>query len=924
MQSDRRHGADDALWLGSVVIPRSHGMCELVLDSAEADRDQPRLVVVDKLQEHPKYKLLPSLPGTSELLFYVGVPIVLPNGIQVGAYCIFDDKPRPKLTDDEWTFLRDMAKTTMDHLEALRERAERKRKQELMVGLESFIDGLADLKSHSPNLERYQSLRTGDQDTKTRDGTIAISKSAPQEAPADSIPAATSHTAEAPAAVAAPTALWEMALPPGCQAMFMRAANIMRQSGDYDGVVFFYMFSASTRSRHSRELCQAPTTESASRRINTASLSGDLSTSTASSLESESLERIQSSTDRDEAPDPNAASLSSLCPVLSCSLSAQELAEPHEHEPNFARFTQRDMDRLLGKKPSGHTFIINAEGKLFSGDTSSSGSSVEEDNRNIVHTSQLSNTGSQSHEVPTGSRRHNLRIAQVRSLRKLSPEGRSFVCLPLWDYERQRWFAYAICWTRSPRRDLGMDGDLHFLRIFGNSIMNALAHIDTLASNRTKTAFVSSISHELRSPLHGMLGATSLLRDSTLDRFQHEMVDSISNSGRTLLDTVDHVMDFAKISSLTPHSNQRRRSRDRLKSRDRKRSVSEVAPVAFEDLALLVEEVLDTVHLGFTVQHDFLYPDEAVTASQAVQSPSALNRRGRVRVALQMPYRTNWRVRTVAGAWRRIIMNLFSNALKYTDTGLVTVCLQSLSEPGASNLAIALSVADTGRGISDNFMENRLFVPFSQEDSFSSGTGLGLSIVDQIVRALGGTTNVTSSLGVGTTVSVDITVPVADPDPAVPSTPMATDGTSSSSIDAVAMQLAGRRLCIVELPLGNAAVPESAKAERAERDFARHLADMLRSWFRADVSITDVYIHGTADFFLCLQPSFKTLDLIQGTSPVPPVIFIAHDSLEMAALRTDARISDGRSVVEMIAQPWGCPFLPLFLHLALTLQELAR
>lgn len=94
------------------------------------------------------------------------------------------------------------------------------------------------------------------------------------------------------------------------------------------------------------------------------------------------------------------------------------------------------------------------------------------------------------------------------------------------------------------------DGDLTYLRIFSNSIAIALSHIDAIADNRTKSTFVSSISHKIRSPLHGILSATNSLNDSSMTRFQREMVAVVSKSGTTLLDTLDHIMDFAKISSL--------------------------------------------------------------------------------------------------------------------------------------------------------------------------------------------------------------------------------------------------------------------------------------------------------------------------------------------------------------------------------------
>jgi signal transduction histidine kinase len=72
---------------------------------------------------------------------------------------------------------------------------------------------------------------------------------------------------------------------------------------------------------------------------------------------------------------------------------------------------------------------------------------------------------------------------------------------------------------------------------FGNSIMAELARVDAVKADQAKTQFISSISHELRSPLHGILGGVELLQASGKDSFQKSMLNTINTCGRTLLDT---------------------------------------------------------------------------------------------------------------------------------------------------------------------------------------------------------------------------------------------------------------------------------------------------------------------------------------------------------------------------------------------------
>jgi light-regulated signal transduction histidine kinase (bacteriophytochrome) len=106
--------------------------------------------------------------------------------------------------------------------------------------------------------------------------------------------------------------------------------------------------------------------------------------------------------------------------------------------------------------------------------------------------------------------------------------------------------------------------------------------------------------------------------------------------------------------------------------------------------------------------------------------------------------------------------NLLGNALKYTEKGFITVSLCP-QEMNSSSHAVdfEISVEDSGRGMSTDYQDTKLFAPFSQENPFASGTGLGLSIVKQIVESLKGVVDVQSTLHVGTKVSVSLRLPTA-------------------------------------------------------------------------------------------------------------------------------------------------------------------
>lgn len=148
-------------------------------------------------------------------------------------------------------------------------------------------------------------------------------------------------------------------------------------------------------------------------------------------------------------------------------------------------------------------------------------------------------------------RKKNTREARRRleasSIIKTFLGARSVAFLPIWDSHRSRWFSGIIVWTCTPQRVLAVETDLLFLHAFGNNLMAEVHRLDTEMANKQNATLVSSISHELRSPLHGILRSSELLRDMPLNSMQLEMVHTIESCGQTLLDIINHLLDFAKI-----------------------------------------------------------------------------------------------------------------------------------------------------------------------------------------------------------------------------------------------------------------------------------------------------------------------------------------------------------------------------------------
>ncbi len=223
-------------------------------------------------------------------------------------------------------------------------------------------------------------------------------------------------------------------------------------------------------------------------------------------------------------------------------------------------------------------------------------------------------------------------------------------------------------------------------------------------ANQAKSIFLSNMTHELRTPMNGVLGMTSLLLDTTLDQAQQSLVNTIRASGDALLTVINQILDFSKIEA------------DKL----------ELEESSF-DLRVMIEETLDLV------------------APQATEKSLTLAYFIKENVPLHL-------IQDVARV-RQILTNLVSNAVKFTEQGEITITTSVLQQE-ADHYQLHFAVKDTGMGIPAERI-GRLFHSFSQVDASITrrfgGTGLGLAISKRLAEAMGGTMWVESTLGTGST-----------------------------------------------------------------------------------------------------------------------------------------------------------------------------
>ncbi|TID12886.1 sensor histidine kinase/response regulator [Venturia nashicola] len=890
LRSGRRHDVEKELWLGNVRIPRSAGMCERVLEL-----EATRAIVIDDLAENAAVCDRAYIKDGPKWRFYAGVPINSPDGAVIGALCIFDDKPREGLCTDHLDILHDLAGTVIEHLAAYRLREENRRGERMVRGLTSFLEGASELQhskdddesdqeaemtatSTASKLQKPPLRRTG-----TGDSIGPISSiSEPDHASRQSRFGTTLRPPGKAREQSAKSILQNSILPAKSRSMFSRAANIIRETSELDGVVIFDASIAGVGGQQERSPSPRPKLDDSHRGPVTdiknehSSTTGDTSSSDSSSTRGRK--------DRQQ------------CQILGFSCADTSSVAGDDASTGLQSLTEYDLKKMLKLYSKGKILNFGSSEAMTSSDESTREEGSAEENT-IMRQSR--------------KREGTKRLMDV--IKRVAPGVRSLCFLPLWDYDRSRWFVGCLFWTTQPDRLLSPTLDLVYLKAFGNSVMTELSRLNAIASNKTKTTFAASISHELRSPLHGILGGIEFLQQSkNLDPFQKSMLHSTSICGKTLLDTLNHVMDYTKINEINDNPKSRteviKSNSVRMTSRPaRAKQATQIANFStMFDFSEVTEEVVEAVFASqsYRVSHGGLDDDhisqlkdlEPNTSHVAIGNDAS---RRLIRIILDMPVMDNWLFAMPIGAWRRILMNLFGNALKYTNSGTILVSLKQVRQEkhhGMSETKVVLTVKDTGIGMSSDFLANRLYTAFSQENYLSSGIGLGLNIVRQILESVSGSIDLTSDVGLGTEVSVTLSLPAPDKT-------VSNGRETDAGLEHVRRRVTGRKVCLVD---------KAAETSQSTQYscFVTTLASTLQDWLMVKPTIT----HGTSnlvnyDVVICTEPSFEFLASVRKQRPadggVPVVIFIAIDAIEAAALCTDVRITSTESVVEVVSQPCG-------------------
>lgn len=823
-------GEDDAIYLGQCNISFEWGVCPGTMSCftctdgsldinaryVKATRDY---YVMNDMSALEGFKDRPYIAGWPHMKYYAEVPIHSPSGLTIGTLCVVDNKPREGLDLKGLNILREISEVVMNHLELCVSRIHRNNAEKMIQALGKFVEGKDSVRDWwieaqasriaEPGLQHLSVEKRADIELGSRKelvpavGSVLGMSETPQTQVLDALksqsgstgyfdpasPLSSQTVSSSPSAnppsdgsseiprssetsVTSPYLVPSAAATPGTELqrssiinedpsqelsdlekMLNRATNLIREGIGLDGIALFDPRSSDGQLLTDFNM-SGEKVAWADRRSSTLPTGKSLPSNTSSSYFPPF-----------EKPSPHP---SKYCKSLASSTHRKSNGDYQAGDGLLV--SENVLQMLLHRYPRGG--ILNYDKKGFIGG----------DDSFFLHASDSQKQGGKSGRNLENNAKDDSSM-EANELRTFLPGATSVLLLPLWDTNQDKWFAYSMAWTTNPARILQRP-DFMYLASFGNSIMTELSRLETVAADNAKSGFISSISHELRSPLHGIMASVELLRDVNSDLVSNAIISTVESCGSTLLDTIENLLTFTKVNRLTGRANN---------------PVAQHSPSV--DLGALVEDVMQMLIAG----HYFRRTVETSGSPQQKHS-NAKTLDGKafsgLAVICDISPENDWVFKTDAGIWKRILMNLLGNALKYTSAGFILVKLRldedlpaiktktrptvlatrskSMIDPNfriplcplveklpperqsttvmqhTKAFNVTLTIEDTGKGMSQDYLTHHLFKPFYQEDTLSPGTGLGLSIVHQLATSIGGSAHVTSELGSGTEVRIDV------------------------------------------------------------------------------------------------------------------------------------------------------------------------
>lgn len=529
------------LLLSGTAILREHGFCEHVLDSPAVECNGESalpVAVVPDLTQDSRSSRNPYFGSNSHARFYAGIPLRTSYGIDIGVLCLYDTEPRASLDAPSQRFMRHLSGLIISHLQARVSTESYRRNERMVRGLGSMVEGMGSM-ARLRNVANPMSF----EDAKGKSGILkegALNSKQqrilgqakeprtpepvrPIASPIQSTDNIKSHVVEAQPTNSTETVdsgpdaldneLNVVTVPEDeddehtvvLKLLFARAANIIRESVEVEGVLFL---DGSVGS-YGRLVTNAE--REAQNQNRSSGSSGE--ESMASIATDESMYRTV------------------ICRVLGFSDSDFSSIDGDKPRPELSSVPDTFLERLSRRYPDGQVINFGDDGNVVWAISDSEGSET------IL---SPSSGGDEQDKALQKRIRERPRTSDGAFLMRMFPGARSVALVPLWDSHKEQWFAGGFVWTKSRARVFS-SGELSYLKAFGSAAMAEVARISVLGESKAKEDVLGSLSHEIRSPLHGVILGVELLHDSILTGFQEDVLHTVETCGKTLLDTLDHV-----------------------------------------------------------------------------------------------------------------------------------------------------------------------------------------------------------------------------------------------------------------------------------------------------------------------------------------------------------------------------------------------
>ncbi|KAF7951161.1 uncharacterized protein EAE97_002712 [Botrytis byssoidea] len=768
LSDSSKHDPGDDLWMGCGGTIRSEALCAYTIEVIPEPNHYACFSVPD-LSADPRFCKLPYVAGGPRFRYYAGTPLISNTGIPIGSVFVIDPRPREQATRAEVDFLGLMAKNVMEYLEMKRESVQLRRNDVMSKGLAALVEGQSRIPRQLPTdmVVKCQDANGSHSDKAKMANTNLTSKMVTFDTSLATVAEQSlknivglPHTLVGENLlhdISPNTSIDQLALtdaPATHDRILSRGANLLRESLDVDYTIFFEMsigFSTSVEDEQNGDVRSPEDTF-----LDDSNAKNDFTTTPTHLSQDNDIDLLntsaQSSSLNRRSNEAGSAKVRSFSTSNCSSLDGDTLSCTLYRAPN-----EKDLQRLSKRYPKGKVWTFNGY---------DSESSEDDD----------SPPSKQMFSMHLNSHNHRVKRSDRSIVKQCFPDAREVLFAPL--SEAGTGLPIVACFAVS-LRDIAIftsDTEKAFVRGFLNSVSIEYNRISIAAADRQKADFISSISHELRSPLHGILGSAELLSETNLDNGQFEFCSTIETCGRVLQETLMDVLEYSKLNNLMKHkevsvkapsingnsSNSQQTNGENLTSDDLLSQPLDLARMCEDSVAIVAVAYMHHKTNSEQLLHRVMQPPGTIET----QENQTLYKSNPVTVSLHISF-DHWHFFCSPGSVQRIIMNLVGNSLKYTSEGFIDISL-AVESPKNGNAKISkrpnidtddlvvLRVSDSGKGISSEFLKSKLFIAFSQESSLAPGTGLGLHIVYSLVRMYNGTIDVQSQIGHGTTVTVKL------------------------------------------------------------------------------------------------------------------------------------------------------------------------